>query len=213
MIVINDVIQGSAEWLRLRAGVLTASQIDKLITPKTLKLSGQRESLINTLVAERLLGEPVQEFAGTYWTERGHQLEQEAGDYFAFQTGHDPRAVGFVFRDESRTTGCSPDWMIPDGDNWLAGVEVKCPAAHTHVGYLRAGEAVRYSPQVQYSLWVTGLPAWYFLSYFPGLPPVLQRIEPDSEWQAALNATVPVLLDEVEQAVSAITGGNINSVE
>ena len=36
----NDIEQGSDEWLALRCGVLTASEIKHIMTPKTLKLSG-----------------------------------------------------------------------------------------------------------------------------------------------------------------------------
>lgn len=205
MIIIRDIIQGSAEWLRMRAGVLTASNANRLLTPSKLQLSQQRDGLVDQLVAERLLGEPIDDFQGTFWTERGQQLEGEAGDYFALQTGLDPSPVGFVFRDETRRCGCSPDWMVLDGDTPVCGVEVKCPKASTHIGYLRAGEALKYDPQVQFSIWVTGLQCWWFMSYYPGLPPVLRKIEPDAKWQVALTEHVPALIREVGDVMSEIS--------
>lgn len=200
MIIVPDLIQGTEAWLRTRLGVLTASQIVKLLTP-TGKLSSQRTDLIATLAAESILGEPIDDFQGTYWTDRGSELEGQAGAYFSLQTGHDPQAVGFVYRDDSRQAGCSPDWMIKDtGGDWIAGVEVKCPKASTHVGYLLDGTADKYMPQVQYSLWVTGLPGWYFMSYYPGLPPLLRLLEPVEKWQNAFDEHVPTFLNELAAA-------------
>lgn len=199
MIIIENLMQGSAEWHRIKAGVISASQVDKLLTP-TLKLSAQRRSLIYKIVAERILSEPVESFGGNFWTERALALEGEARDYFALQTGLNPRAVGFIFRDETRTCGCSPDWFMD-----VAGLELKCPKAETHVGYLLDGGAVKYSPQIQFSLWVTGLPSWWFLSYYPGLPPVLMQIAPEDEWQAAFDETIPSVLKEIEEAMMRIT--------
>ena len=197
MIVIPNLIQGSDEWIRTRLGVLTASQIGKLITP-TGKLSSQRDSLACTLAAEAVLGEPVDDFGGTYWTDRGSALEDQAGAYFALQTGLEPKAVGFVYRDETETCGCSPDWLVPDGSDYVCGVEVKCPKAATHVEYLIDKEAKKYTQQVQLALWVTGLPKWYFMSYFPGLPPLLKEVEPDQKWQKAFDDHVPGFLAEIE---------------
>jgi len=205
MIVLPELIQGTDEWIRARLGVLTASQVGKLLTP-TGKLSAQRDSLACTLAAEAVLGEPVDDFNGTYWTDRGSALEDQAGAYFALQTGLEPKAVGFVYRDDSRTCGCSPDWLVWDCDESkditqvdpICGVEVKCPKAATHVEYLLDKDAKKYTQQVQFSLWVTGLPKWYFMSYFPGLPPLLKEVLPDPKWQKAFDTHVPTFLAEVE---------------
>ena len=41
--IIHDVEQGTQEWLRVRFGVITASNADKILTPKTKKPSTQVE--------------------------------------------------------------------------------------------------------------------------------------------------------------------------
>lgn len=206
MIVSDNKIQGSAEWLRDRLGVLTASQIDRLLTP-TLKLSSQRRGLLCKLIAEKMLGEPVEDFGGTYWTDRGNELEQEAGAYFSLQTGLRYEAVGLVYRDDNKICGCSPDGLVAsDSGEIVAGLEIKCPKATTHVESLLSGDVPKYTPQVQYSLWVTGLPAWYFMSYYPGLPPVLKRVEPDPEYQKAFDEHVPVFTAELAEQLNIVTG-------
>lgn len=205
MIIVPNLTQGSAEWLATRLGVLTASQVVKLLTP-TGKLSSQRKDLVATLVAETLLGEPVDDFGGTYWTERGTMLEDQALAYFALQTDLEPRQVGFVYRNENKDAGCSPDALIYSGDDCVAGLELKCPKAGTHVGYLLDERADKYTPQVQFSLWVTQLPAWYFMSYHVGLPPFLVKVLPDDAWQDAFETHVPDFLDEVRAAVHKLRG-------
>jgi hypothetical protein len=195
MIVVESLIQGTDAWIRARLGVLTASQVSQLLT-KTGKLSAQRTKLAYKLAGERVLGEPDDEFAGTYWTERGSDLEDQAGAYFSLQTGHDPVAVGFVYKDDWSYCGCSPDWLVKEKNEWTAGVEVKCPKRITHIGYM-VEDADQYIQQVQFSLWVTGLPRWYFMSYYPGLKPVLREVLPDQKWQDAFDEHVPKFLAEV----------------
>lgn len=202
MIVVPNLEQGSAAWIKTRLGVLTASRAELLVTP-TGKLSSQRERLLNELAFESLIGEPADEFKGNFWTERGKELEDEAASYFAVVTDLDPKAVGFVYRDESKTCGCSPDMLVPDADgNWVAGVELKCPKGSTHIGYLRNLDKDPYIQQVQFSLWVTQLPAWYFMSYYPGLRPVLKRHEPDPAWQSAFDEHVLTFLAELQQVIN-----------
>jgi hypothetical protein len=193
-----DCVQGSAEWHRLRLGHPTASGAAKIVTPKRLELSAQRADYLDQLLAEWFSGEPQTEFLGTYWTERGQHLEGDAlAAYDLLRDGPTPESVGVVFRDESRTASCSPDW-------WLAphnGVEVKCPAFKTQVSYLRLGIVPpAYVPQIQFSIWVCGADFWDFLSYHPRLPAVLRRVEPDQKWQDAFSAHVPVFLDELSEA-------------
>jgi hypothetical protein len=82
--------------------------------------------------------------------------------------------VGFVLADDG-TVGCSPDGMFDDSNE---GAEIKCPALHTQVKYLLAGELpAEYMPQVQASMLVTGAERWTFLSYCPKLPALVLTIE------------------------------------
>lgn len=204
MIILMEMIQGSREWIEARLGVLTASQVSKLVTP-TGKLSASRTDLLCSLIAEKLTGEPADDFAGTYWTDRGQALEDDAGAYFSLQTGMDPTAVGFVYKDDTKRAGCSPDWLVYMGEDPICGVEVKCPKAATHVRYLLDEKADKYMPQIQFSLWVTDLPVWWFMSYHPGMPPLLRQFEPDKDWQAAFDKHVPIFLDEVSAALGRLS--------
>ena len=53
------------------------------------------------------------------WMERGKMLEPEAFAYYDIQTDSNPLKVGFIYRDEGRMVGCSPDGLVPG--KWVTG--------------------------------------------------------------------------------------------
>ena len=199
--IIVDVEQGSAQWRLARYGVITASNVHRLLTPSgKLSNSDARRAYIGQLVAEYALGADIEldddfKFRGTKWTERGTDLEPEARDSYQFIRDLEPRKVGFVYRDESRLTGCSPDALVGDEGGW----ECKAPAPGTH-WHTWAMDAVprKHVPQIQFCLWVTGREWWDFQSYAPGLPDFLLRCLPDPAWQRALDDAIPEALAEIE---------------
>ena len=195
--IILDCVQGSPEWDAARLGIPSSSRFSDILTPKG-KLSASRRKYLCELLAEHALGTRQDEFQGNYWTERGLDLEAEAGARYAFQTGLTVRRVGFIYRDETRLVGCSPDWLVVDGDDIAGIAEFKCPAPKTHVGYL-LGEGIggAYWQQMQGQLWVTGLPWVDGVSYCPGLPPSIVRTLPDPEFQAALDEAIPAFVREM----------------
>ena len=79
---IHDVEQNSEAWFRLRAGVPTASQWHKLLTPAKLEPSRSRSGYAYELAGPVIAGEPLESFGGSSWTERGHRLEPEARDEY-----------------------------------------------------------------------------------------------------------------------------------
>lgn len=175
--------QGSIEWVALRNGVPTASQFDRIITPKSRKPSTARFTYRAELVAEFLMGQPL-DWGTSAWVERGTEGEPEARRYYEFQNDVEVRQVGFIVRDDG-LVGCSPDGLVGDD----GGLEIKNLGAAKHVRHL-LGENLDFIGQVQGNLWLTGREWWDVLSYNPELPPVIHRIKPDAEWQEAF---VPIL--------------------
>ena len=115
--------------------------------------------------------------------EVGHEREAEAAADFALMTNLPVTAAGFVYRDESKATGCSPDWLV--GDN-SAG-EVKTGLLSTVIGHVRRGGVPdEHMPQIQFGLWVTGFTRWYFVAMHPDLPSHIVEVEPDERWQSAI---------------------------
>ena len=193
MAVFLDHPQGSAEWAEARLGIPTASEFKRILTP-TGKLSTSREGYLGELLAEWALGKPVTEFGGNDWTERGQALEPDARDCYAFEADCEPTTVGLVLRDEAGMCGASPDALV--GESGL--LELKCPMAGKHLVYLSRDELPRaYAAQVQGQLWVTGRAWCDFMSYYPGLPALIVRVEPDERFHAALDESMPVFINEL----------------
>lgn len=196
-----DVAQGSAEWRAARLGIPTSSAFDRIITPKTLTYAARAEGYRNELLAEWLLGEPLDDGFTNGWTDRGKWLEGEARSWYAFQKDVEVVEVGFCLTD-ARDVGCSPDGLVGQ----VGGLEIKCPAAHTHVGYLLdPGSLVeKYRTQVQGSLWLTGREWWDVVSYNPAIEPVVERVIPDPAFQEAFTEHMATFLAELAAAKEAL---------
>ena len=178
MIVLSDIAQGSEEWHRARLGVATASEFDRILTPVELKRSTQAVSYRYRLLAEWLTGKPLESYTNRI-IERGAELEAEAREVYRFLTDNEVTEVGFIYQDDRRLIGCSPDGVIGSG-TIEKGVEIKCPDAHTHVGYLLGGKLPReYIMQVQGSMFVTGAKTWDWISYHPEMNPILLTVKRD----------------------------------
>jgi len=175
---ILNMEQGSEEWLNARKGRATASEFSKIIT-STGKPSKQAEGYMRRLARECVIDDP-HVFMGNKHTEWGHDNEPHARDLFTEIKGFEVDEVGFVISDKLQVVGCSPDGLISDDGEYIAGLEIKCPQVDTHVDYLLEGVLPSaYKLQVHGSMAVTGLDSWWFMSYFPGLNPLIIKVERD----------------------------------
>lgn len=192
-----DLEQGSPEWLQARIGIPTASAYDQILTPKTLKLSTQSIGYRDKILAEWIVGYPLDFGGQSQFMERGTELEPEALDWYEMDQDVDVLRGGFVLRDD-RQTGGSPDGLVDD----VGGVEIKCPALHTHIGYLLSPELLvaKYRNQVQGYLYLTGRDWWDVVSYHPDLPRVRERIERDEAFITALDAALNQFIADLAAA-------------
>jgi putative phage-type endonuclease len=178
MIIHRDIEQGTEAWHQLRLGIPTASEFDKIITAGG-KPSTQAEAYANRLLAEIIVGHPVETFKKTPWMDRGNALEGEAAAYYEMITEIETEKVTFVTDDE-RTIGASPDRLV--GDDGL--VEFKCPAPHTQIEYILGGRLDKeYWPQIQGQLYTTNREWVDLVSYYPEMrKPVVIRVERDEPY-------------------------------
>ena len=177
--------QGTEEWFACKIGIPSAGSMDKIVTP-TGKKSTQYKQYMYRLAGEIMTGQ----YQGNTYTnpamERGTEMEAEARQVYELRTGVTVSQIGFCVRDDE-LAGCSPDGLVGDD----GGLEIKCPLVNTHVEYLLAGGMpTKYRSQVQTSLFVTGREWWDFMSYFPGMDPVVERITPDPVFQKMLAETL-----------------------
>jgi hypothetical protein len=174
---IFDFPQYSDEWWAIRRGVPSASCADQLITPAKGEPSKSMVGYAHQLIADTFDGDygKVSEFA-TAAMLNGTIMEPEARRFYEFERECDARQVGFCLDDDGRF-GCSPDSLV--GEDGV--LELKNPTAKTHVGYLlNGGLPDAYKPQVHFQLIVTGRAWCDFMSYRPGFPKLLVRVEPDA---------------------------------
>lgn len=188
--------QSSREWHNARLGIPTASRFNNIITPKTLKLSGQAEGYLYELAAEWLLGEPCDN-AGSAFMDRGIIQESDAVRFYEFRNDIETQPVGFCLRDDG-LVGCSPDRLVgKDG-----GLEIKCPSAKVHIAYLLGSVGDEYKTQVQGCLYICEREWWDVMSYNPFMPPALERHYRDDDFIAKF---VP-LLDDFLARLDAVKG-------
>jgi hypothetical protein len=201
---IHNVEQGTEDWLKLRAGVPTASEFSKIITSAG-KASTQLNTYAAQLAAEFIAGKPLERWEGNQWTERGKNIEAEAREAYAFDYGVEVAQVGFV---TNHGAGCSPDGLV--GDEGL--VEIKClsPAQHVLVydfWHRNGGIPADYLPQNRGQMWVCDRQWNEMFFYYPDplIPSFRHRIFRDATFDAQLRMQVAKVLAQRDAFVKTLT--------
>ena len=171
MKITHDIEQGSTEWLDMRLGLITCSEIS------SIRADGAgAQSYINALAYERITGESSSVFEGNEWTKRGQELEPVARQMYEQKTGAAVSMVSFV---ENKGFGYSPDGLIYGSQPmWPEGgieIKVKQPAEQIHI--LRTGEIPKkHMDQLIGGLTCAELDWIDFVSYCPNLPLFICRV-------------------------------------
>jgi predicted phage-related endonuclease len=194
-----DVIQGSPEWNAARLGIPTASGFDKIITMKG-EPSKQALKYMYQLAAERITGVKEETYLNATM-QRGIDMEAEARAMYELMTGNEVSVAGVCYPDDKKLYGCSPDGLIgKDG-----AIEIKCPTSAVHVGYLLdGGLPTEYFQQVQGQLLVTGRKYVDFFSFYPGIKPLLVRVERDEKFIKALMVELEIFCKELDKITERI---------
>lgn len=178
-----DVIQGTTAWTDIRLGVVTASNINMLITPKGKLASGDKvRDYAYKLVGERATWRVDYEFQG-FDMERGHIEEDIARNIYS-DSYEEVRLCGFVENTlHGFKIGASPDGLVGED----GGIEIKSRKTKFQIETV-AEDIIddKYINQIQCCLLVTGRKWWDFVQYSNGLPLYVKRILPDPERQALI---------------------------
>lgn len=197
-IIIENVVQGSEEWHRLRVGSVGASSIDKIITTKG-EPSKQRTEYMMTLAAERITGKQEVGYINQAML-NGIEREAEARTLFEMVHGVEVQQVGLVYTDD-KSCHCSPDGLIGETE----GLEIKNPISKTHIKYLLDGKApTEYFCQLQFSLYVTGREIWHFMSHYPGIKPFIISCFRDEKWIEKCDKELKSFNQELEEMVNRL---------
>jgi hypothetical protein len=175
MQVIKDIEQGSAEWLDLRLGIVTMSELECLLVPGkgTAGFGVAAFSYMDQLIGERITGEAAELPFTTRATARGHEFEIVArGLYEAREEVVTEQAAIII----NHGAGYSPDSLVrADG---LTEIKSKLPKFQVAV---ILGDVVpkEHVAQCQGGLWVSEREWIDFISYWPGMPMFVKRMHRD----------------------------------
>jgi len=200
--IIDTAIQGTKEWREARGGIPTASAFEMIITTRG-EPSKQKQKYMYALAAERITGISEDKYQNEAM-KRGIEMEAEARAMYELITGNTVEVVGVCYPDDKKLYGASPDGLVgKDGC-----LEIKCPTSAVHVSYLLDGSLpADYFQQTQGQLLVTGRKWVDFVSYYPGLKPLIIRVTPDEKFLRALRIELEVFcksLDEVTEKIRRI---------
>jgi hypothetical protein len=200
--------QGSPEWHDLRKGILTASTMNTVITPATLKTANNKETRtsIFELAAQRVSDIPPDNFT-SYAMERGNLEEMEARLLYSekFEPVYE---CGFVINDSlGFPVGFSPDGLVGlDGsiENKSRAAKFQMQTIIEHLATKADDNLIpkEFMLQVQTGLWVTQRKWMDFTSYSNGLNMVAIRVEPIQIYQEKIAEAAVATEELVEKCVN-----------
>ena len=178
-----DLDQGSEAWLAARCGLLTASEMDRIITPK-LKVADNVTSRAHVyeLLAQRISRHVEPSYIGDDML-RGMSEEVDARLLYE-KTSAPVQTVGFITNWKwGFTLGYSPDGLV--GDDGL--IECKSRRQKFQVATICTNAVPdEYMLQLQTGLLVSERQWVDFISYSNGLPMLVIRVWPDDTIQRAI---------------------------
>lgn len=196
--VIHNVEQKSAEWLKLRLDYpLTASEAQAIANGK---------QGLNTLCWKKMAQRESKGELFNYTNEhieRGNELEDSARGIYELQTGQVVKQVGFITNpDISPVAGVSPDGLV--GDDGL--IEIKCFEDVKHYKMIKLGIEIesQYDWQMQMQMLITGRQWCDFVAYNPNYSEsiLVEKVVADKSKQAKILAGLKIgekLLKDIEE--------------
>jgi hypothetical protein len=207
MRIYDNLTQGSDEWLRARIGILTASEMDRIITAKTLKIASndKERQHVYEIAAQRISRYVEPTYVGDAML-RGHEDEMDAKLIYGKEIAP-VTECGFITNDKwGFTLGYSPDGLIcPDGliecKSRVQKYQIRTMVEHVvDDGCLSIPD--EFTLQCQTGLMVSERQWIDFISYSGGLPMIVIRVFPDPEMQDAIIEAATEFEARVQAVVS-----------
>ena len=192
-----------------RLGIPTASNFHCIISPTGRAVdSRERKMYMYKLVAERIMGEPLEMFRGNEHTEWGIQHEDEAARALSVYLGQE--LVSAEFTTNGRW-GCTPDRLVAGKRE---AVEIKCPSTPwTHIANMVDGPGEKYKPQVQGQLLIGKFDAVHFWSWHPKFAAVYIRTARDEKYIKTMRELLERFSDELDKTEEWVRKqGNVGDI-
>jgi len=201
----NEIIQGTPEWLQLRLGHVTASRVADIMAKTKTGLSASRQNYLIELAIQRVTG-VVEESYKNEAMMRGTEEEPKARQAYELLTETFVEEVPFVKHKSIEWFGCSPDGIIKNNDGTYNLLEIKNPNSATHWSYIKEGEPpTKYKIQMMAQMACTGAQWCDFFSYDSRMPEgsryFLKRMVKDNAFIDEMEKEVKVFLDQVAEEV------------
>lgn len=202
MQIITEVEQGSSEWLALRLGIVTCSELECLL------VNGKGEAgfgagaftYMNTLIGERITGEAADPFMGNRHTERGHELEDVARKLYEQREEVETNQVAIIL---NHGAGYSPDSLV--GAKGLTEIKTKLPKFQVEV--ILSGEIPKeHVAQCQGGLWISEREWIDFVCYWPGMPLFIKRAYRDEAMIRKLSERVSTFYEILDDRMNRVLG-------
>ena len=198
----SQVQQGSADWLMLKLGVLSASNADKIVAKRD---SATRATYMASLISQ-VCSCVIPEEMNFKAMEHGKLYEPAARDALSVALGFvNIQELSFMFADESLRVGVSPDGLF---DNTI--VEIKCPFNGENFIKFAAFETNKkdWAWQAQFQLFAGKADEHIFCQYDPRM--VLcnnlhyVKTERDESMQKTLADAIPQFIADMDQALNKL---------
>lgn len=169
--------QGSDEWHRARAGVITASMAkvarERLKSgPSKGDFTERAKNYAFRLAVERISGTPLDDGFETWAMKRGHELEPAARAEHEKQAGVIVQRVGFIVTEDG-VFGASADGYIADEE----GSEYKCLVSPEGLrDVLLFNDISEFMDQIQMCLWLSNRRRWHYGMYCPALASIGRQL-------------------------------------
>lgn len=170
----NDILYSRGEKLhRYSGGLITGylegtnkSKLQQAIRELYPRVYGDmRQGYMAELVGQIVTGLLPDNFTSKQ-CDWGNEHEDSARALFELELGVDVEVPAFIYKDEHKRCGISPDGLIVGKK---IGLELKCPfTTKVFVEFATCDKIKQlYVEQCQYSMWVTDYEGWYFANYDP----------------------------------------------
>ncbi len=202
MQIIREIEQGSEEWLRLRLGIVTCSELGVLM------VDGMGEggfgvgafTYMDRLIGERITGAEAEPWRGNKSSERGHVLEPKVRQLYCLRREIEPDSIEQVGIILNHGIGYSPDGLPVGGS-----IEVKTKIPEKLIQVILDNQVPKeHKAQCQGGLWVGELEWIDFLAYWPGMPLCLVREYRDEPYISKLAAKVKTFHEIMEARMEKV---------
>jgi len=202
VIIETSFKQHDPEWFAQQLFSVGGTGVSNTVTStgRDVKESVWENYLIEK-ASQRITGRAKPIFP-SYEMKWGTEHEPEAREAFSFIKDVEVSECAMIFSDEKKEWHVSPDGIMLEQEE---GFEVKCPQLKNHLEYLEKKTLPGiYRLQVQSSLAITGWDTWWFMSYFPGVKPLIIPIKRDEQLIAIIKEKVAKFLYELDELVTRL---------